>query len=146
MSNYQQPAYVDSKVLKILLEDKSKVPGRDYLVVDVRDSDYIGGHIPGGINIPSSELRDRLPTLIEEHKDVPQLFFHCALSQVRGPKAARRWSEALAAKTEEAGLAQNPAVHQQVNILRGGFGDWQRLYKNDKNLVVDYIAEYHEDY
>ena len=85
---------------------------------------------------------DRLPVLIEKHKDVPQLFFHCALSQVRGPKAARRWSQALATKEEE---TQTHST-QQVNILRGGFGDWQRLYKDDKNLVIDYEPEYHEDY
>ncbi|GJJ78858.1 hypothetical protein EMPS_11217 [Entomortierella parvispora] len=142
MSSHQQPTYVDSKVLKALLEDKSKIPGKDYLVIDVRDVDYAGGHIPGGVNIPSSELVDHLPTLIEKHKDVPQLFFHCAMSQIRGPKAARRWSEALANREVETQTRST----QQVHILRGGFGHWQRLYKDDKNLVIDYQPEYHEDY
>lgn len=37
----QQPVYVDSEVVKTLIEDKSKIPGKDYLVIDVRDDDYV---------------------------------------------------------------------------------------------------------
>lgn len=37
----QVPAYVDSDVVKALVEDKSKVPGKDYLIIDVRDDDYM---------------------------------------------------------------------------------------------------------
>ncbi|KAG0283215.1 hypothetical protein BGZ96_012409 [Linnemannia gamsii] len=153
MSTYTRPTFVDGNVVKDLLEDKSKVPGKDYLIIDVRDSDYAGGHIRGSVNIPSSELPEKLPTLIEEHKDVPQLFFHCAMSQIRGPKAANRWADALAARDEAAAevvateraaveAANKGTLKQQVNILRGGFGEWQRLYKDDKNLVEDYEAEY----
>ncbi|KAF9150466.1 hypothetical protein BG015_007731 [Linnemannia schmuckeri] len=157
MSTYTRPTFVDGDVVKDLLEDKSKVPGKDYLVIDVRDSDYIGGHIRGSVNIPSQELPEKLPTLIEEYKAVPQLIFHCALSQVRGPKAANRWAEVLAARdgasaaaaaevaaTERAAVeaANKGPLTQQVNILRGGFGEWQRQYKNDKNLVEDYEPEY----
>ncbi|KAG0378902.1 hypothetical protein BGX24_002457 [Mortierella sp. AD032] len=153
MSTYTRPTFVDGDVVKELLEDKSKVPGKDYLIVDVRDSDYIGGHIRGSVNIPSHDLPERLPTLIEEYKQVPQLIFHCALSQVRGPKAANRWAEALAARdetelaTEAAAVeaAKKSPLTQQVNVLRGGFGEWQRKHKDDKNLVVDYQAEYWVD-
>ncbi|KAF9354872.1 hypothetical protein BGX26_007257 [Mortierella sp. AD094] len=144
MSGHQQPAYVDSEVLKALIEDKSKIPGKDYLVIDVRDEDRVGGHIPGSVNIPSKELLDRLPTLVEEYQQVPELFFHCALSQVRGPKAARRWSDALTERVEE---TNQGTTSQNVSILRGGFGDWQRKYKDDKNLVEAYEVEYWtEDY
>ncbi|KAF9129649.1 hypothetical protein BGW39_003974 [Mortierella sp. 14UC] len=150
MSTYKAPTFVDGNVVKELLEDKSKVPGKDYLIVDVRDSDYIGGHIRGSVNIPAHELPEKIPTLIEEYKAVPQLIFHCALSQARGPKAAKRWAEALAARNEAELATEAAAVEaakeslltQQVNILRGGFGDWQRKHKDDKNLVVEYEAEY----
>ncbi|KAF9982539.1 hypothetical protein BGZ75_005982 [Mortierella antarctica] len=159
MATHQQPEFVDSDVVKAFVEDKTKVPGKDYLIVDVRDDDYVGGHIPGSLNVPSRELPDKLPVLIEEYKEVPQLFFHCALSQVRGPKAARRWSEALAerdtkleeaeAKTEAAAVeaANKGPLSQKVNILRGGFGDWQAKYKDNKTLVEDYEEQYWtEDY
>ncbi|KAF8926722.1 hypothetical protein BGZ58_010968, partial [Dissophora ornata] len=110
-----------------------------------------GGHIPGSVNIPSKELPDQLPTLIEQYKQVPELFFHCALSQVRGPKAARRWSEALEyrdsarlTETEAAAVevANRGPLSQKVNILRGGFDEWQRKHKDNKTLVEAYEAEY----
>ncbi|KAF9281833.1 hypothetical protein BGZ74_002264 [Mortierella antarctica] len=135
----QQPTYVDSHVLEELLKDKTKVPRKDYLIIDVRDADYIGGHIPGCLNIPAHDLPDQLPQLIEEYKNVPQLFFHCALSQVRGPKAANRWSQAVALAAE---TATTPAPAQKINILRGGFGAWQRKHKDNRELVEDYEEEY----
>ncbi|KAF9169349.1 hypothetical protein BGX21_010151 [Mortierella sp. AD011] len=143
MSSHQQLTYVEPEILKVIIQDKSKIPGKDYIVIDVRDEDRVGGHIPGSVNIPSKELPDRLPILIEQYQQVPELYFHCALSQARGPKAARRWSNALVER-EETGQG---AISQNVRVLRGGFGEWQRKYKDDKNLVEAYEAEYWtEDY
>lgn len=55
----------------------------DYLVVDVRDSDYEGGNIKGGINIPSEEFMLKLHQLIDDTQNVSKIIFHCALSQQR---------------------------------------------------------------
>lgn len=70
---------------KIIKSDKR--PGNDYLVVDVRDSDFIGGHIPNCRNAPSRTFLDTLDDLIHDTKDVPQVIFHCALSQSRSVTA-----------------------------------------------------------
>lgn len=32
--------YIEHNELKALIKDKTKVPGKDYLVIDVRDDDY----------------------------------------------------------------------------------------------------------
>jgi hypothetical protein len=66
---------------KIIKSDKR--PGRDYLVVDVRDSDFIGGHIPNCRHEPSTTFLDTLDDLVRDTKNVPQVIFHCALSQSR---------------------------------------------------------------
>jgi rhodanese-related sulfurtransferase len=59
-------------------------------VVDVRDDDYEGGHIKGCVHSPSASLLSGgVDQLREKLKDTPVVVFHCALSQVRGPKAAR---------------------------------------------------------
>jgi rhodanese-related sulfurtransferase len=60
-----------------------KRPGGDYLVVDVRDWDFIGGNIPNCRNVPSATFSDKLDGLVCDTKDVPQVIFHCALSQQR---------------------------------------------------------------
>ena len=61
----------------------SKLPRKDYLVVDVRDDDFIGGHIVNCLNSPSATFTDKLDDLVKDTKDVPQVIFHCALSQIR---------------------------------------------------------------
>lgn len=60
-----------------------KRPGEHYLVVDVRDSDFIGGNITNCRHAPSDTFLDNLDDLVREIKNVPQVIFHCALSQAR---------------------------------------------------------------
>ena len=62
---------------------------KDYAVVDVRDDDYHGGNIKGAHNSPASVFLAKVDDLVKQTQDVPLVVFHCALSQVRGPKAAR---------------------------------------------------------
>jgi rhodanese-related sulfurtransferase len=64
-------------------------------VVDVRDSDHIGGHIKGSSWVPTSELEARIPELIRLNRDKDQVVFHCMLSQQRGPSSALKFMRAL---------------------------------------------------
>ncbi|KAL2919235.1 Cdc25 phosphatase Ibp1 [Polyrhizophydium stewartii] len=125
--------YADQEELLALISDPAKKPGRDYLVVDVRGDDYAGGHIPGARNVPSNVLLENPDQQLQELGGVPVLFFHCALSQVRGPKCANRYAEALA----RAGRSGT----QQVKVLRGGFEQWQARFRGDPKLVEDWDAE-----
>lgn len=61
----------------------SAEPGKDYLIVDVRDDDFIGGNIKGAINCPSYSFQETVEDLVEKTKDVKTVVFHCALSQQR---------------------------------------------------------------
>jgi len=58
---------------------------KSFQIVDVRDDDYIGGHIPGTLNVPSRQFSSRVEDLIEELKGHDAVIFTCALSQQRGP-------------------------------------------------------------
>ena len=60
-----------------------KVPSKDYLVVDVRDDDYAGGHILNGQNWPSQSFMQKVDEFVEKTKNTKTVVFHCALSQVR---------------------------------------------------------------
>ncbi|KAJ2685496.1 Cdc25 phosphatase Ibp1, partial [Coemansia spiralis] len=113
-------------------------PGIDYLIVDVRDEDYHIGHIPGAVNVPAHDIRRRAGELIDEYQAVPLVVFHCALSQQRGPKSARIYSEIVQErlKTEQpdASLAR-----QTVQVLRGGFVGWaDRFLRSKPELVEDF--------
>lgn len=64
------------------------------LVVDVRDSDFEGGHIRGCLNRPAFNFdRDADVDEFIDHELTPGIktvIMHCALSQVRGPHCAQR--------------------------------------------------------
>ncbi|KAH8553594.1 Rhodanese-like domain-containing protein [Umbelopsis sp. PMI_123] len=92
MSSFTAPLVHDTEILQ-LLRNKSKIPKKDYVIIDVRDHDFAGGNIPGAVNVPSRHFIENVQNIIEDYKDVPQVFFHCALSQSRGPKAARIYNE-----------------------------------------------------
>jgi len=64
--------------------DIAPIP-KSFKIVDVRDDDYIGGHIPGTLNIPSRQFGSRVDDLVDELKDNEAIVFTCALSQQRGP-------------------------------------------------------------
>lgn len=88
-------------------------------VIDVRDSDYIGGHIKGCHNVPTNTLDYKIPELIRTLQDKDTVIFHCALSQQRGPSAALRYLR------EQRRKAQDGESKQQVYVLDRGFVGWQ---------------------
>ena len=97
-------------------------------VIDVRDDDYIGGHIKGAQNVPSSTLDYRMPELVRTLKGKEKVIFHCALSQQRGPTAARMYlREKDKAIAREEDQQVGSSGKQEVFILEGGFTQWQRV-------------------
>ena len=117
-------------------------------VIDVRDSDYIGGHIVNGINAPTHTHDYRMPELVRTLKDKEIVVFHCALSQQRGPSSALRYlrekerlqpinkitDDSKADRSAE-GVKADPTADgegivkngQTVYVLEGGFVKWQEV-------------------
>ena len=87
-------------------------------IIDVRDSDRIGGHIKSSQWIPINTLDYKLPELIRILKAKKKVVFHCALSQQRGPSAALRYARerAKVLKNEKGGQRGSPAG---VRLRRG---------------------------
>jgi rhodanese-related sulfurtransferase len=73
-----------SKETESSSSSSSSIP-KTFKIVDVRDDDYVGGHIPGALNIPSRQFPSRVDSLVDELKDNEAVVFTCALSQQRGP-------------------------------------------------------------
>lgn len=66
----------------------------DTCVLDVRDDDFRGGHIPGCLNIWSDEFADDddVDSIIQKHAlgQYKMIVVTCFMSQQRGPFCARR--------------------------------------------------------
>ncbi|KAF2156745.1 Rhodanese-like protein [Myriangium duriaei CBS 260.36] len=97
-------------------------------IIDVRDSDYIGGHILGCRNVPVHTHDTAMPELVRTLRSADIVVFHCALSQQRGPASALRYARERERKGEG----------QSVVVLEGGFSRWQELYGEDKELTEAY--------
>ncbi|KDN45415.1 hypothetical protein RSAG8_05002, partial [Rhizoctonia solani AG-8 WAC10335] len=123
------------------LMKSGKVSMKDYAVVDVRDDDFLGGNIVGCVRAPSSKYLTTVDDLVSKTKDVPKMIFHCALSQQRGPKAARIYAE-----TRNNRLNPGETPTQEIYVLRGGFTEFQRLFKGDPILVEKWRKEVWQGY
>ncbi|KAL1840074.1 hypothetical protein VTJ49DRAFT_809 [Mycothermus thermophilus] len=101
-----------SKILLAAQEAPAAAP--NIAIIDVRDDDYIGGHIKGSRNVPSRTLDYMLPTLVRQLQDKDTVVFHCALSQQRGPSAALRYirerERLLGAAAAAANKSANPTT------------------------------------
>ncbi|KAH6798821.1 Rhodanese/Cell cycle control phosphatase superfamily protein [Perilla frutescens var. frutescens] len=87
-------------------------------IVDVRDDERsYDGHIAGSLHFASDTFLDKLPNLVEATNAKDTLIFHCALSQVRGPKCARRFAEYLA-DAKDLGV-------KNIMVLERGYNGWE---------------------
>jgi len=149
----------------ILAEQAAATDNPTIAVVDVRDDDYIGGHIKGAQNVPSRQLDAMLPTLVRKLQDKETVVFHCALSQQRGPSAALRYirerqrlipsgevvsepsSNTSGADTKDGTTEDSKTrpVKQKVVVLDQGFVGWQEAYGTDERLTEEYRKELWED-
>ncbi|KAI0004556.1 Rhodanese-like domain-containing protein [Russula compacta] len=123
--------YISNDDLSEIIKSGQR-PGEDYLVIDVRDDDFIGGNITNCRNVPSVTLSNNLDNLVRDTKDIPRVIFHCALSQSRGPKAAQQYNDRLKQ------LRKDDDIPQEVLILSGGFTEFQEKFKDDPKLVENW--------
>ncbi|ORX33791.1 Rhodanese-like domain-containing protein [Kockovaella imperatae] len=129
--------YITADELAKILKAKPASDVKDIAVVDVRDDDFAGGNIVSAVNVPSSTFHDSVGGLVKRLEKCPSVVFHCALSQQRGPKAARIYAE-----TREASLSSPPT--QQIYVLRDGFTGFQSKFRNDPELVEKFNKYYHD--
>lgn len=99
------------------------------MIIDVREDDYEGGHIPESRNIPFYLLKsgERLSELYLEIcslKKPIKIIFHCMRSQIRGPSAARKFSRLL-----------SPSDPIEVLVLEGGFLEWRNQFASNTDLI-----------
>lgn len=109
---------------------KAQTPGVS--IIDVRDDDYIGGHIKGSQNFPVRTHDYKMPELVRTLRDQDIIIFHCTLSQQRGPGSALRYLrerrsmiDAGTIPKRKDGVDLDEA--QQVKVLNGGFSKWQQM-------------------
>ena len=80
------------------------------LLMKACTQDYAGLHIKGACNWPSGKWDEDTPEKLQASLplDTERIVLHCALSQVRGPKAARKYTALLVPGQSAASAAEHP--------------------------------------
>lgn len=77
--------YITAAQLSALIKSTSPTSSApSFAIIDVRDSDYVGGNIVGARRAPSEGFsQDKAGQLVQEMKalGVEKVIFHCALSR-----------------------------------------------------------------
>lgn len=137
MANVSDLKYVAVTTLREWMQKRVSASGDKFAIVDVRDSDYAGGHIKGCLHYPSGNFHNQLPELKQKliKLGAHDVVFHCALSQSRGPKAALRFMDEVSGSPHEF----------RVWVLKGGFTKWMREYGEDTEVTEDYDRRFWDD-
>lgn len=101
-----------------------------FQVVDLRSSDYAGGHIRGSMNLFPIDFTENIDSVVARLQHKRTVVFHCQHSLHRGPQCAYAYQKRIA----ELGRMQ------QVLVLRGGWNRWKELYGADPALCEDLLV------
>ncbi|EHK40254.1 hypothetical protein TRIATDRAFT_80524 [Trichoderma atroviride IMI 206040] len=101
---------------------------KDFLLVDVRRTDWEGGTVATSVNFPAQSFYQTRGAVYQLCKQagIKRVIFYCGSCGTRGPKCAGWFQEYL----DSVGEAEMKAV-----ILRGGVKGWQKTYNGQ---LMDY--------
>jgi len=129
------PNRIEADQVKDLLDAAEKAgptASKDFLLVDVRRTDFEGGTIKSSINFPAQSLYQTRPVIhrLCKQAGIRKIIFYCGSSNGRGPRSAGWMQDYL----NEIGEADMEAL-----ILTGGIKGWVKAYGG--NLMDWYDAK-----
>ncbi|GAA6063675.1 hypothetical protein JCM10212_000411 [Sporobolomyces blumeae] len=138
-------ASMTPRELKDLMEQQQVLEERDFLVVDVRRTDFENACIKGAINLPAHSFYPTLPALVPILSRYRQVFFHCQSSSGRGPRCAAWYQDYLndldastpsqsATEPPESGEGGEPL--SKAVVLEGGIKAWVKEFGDDETVTV----------
>ncbi|GAA5989456.1 hypothetical protein JCM10908_000481 [Rhodotorula pacifica] len=102
---------------------------KEFLVVDVRRTDFEEAFIRGAINLPAHSFYQTLPSLLPILSQYRSVIFHCQSSSGRGPRCAGWYQDAL----DEAGIKKEES---EAVVLTGGIKEWIKLFGEEEEVTV----------
>ncbi|PSS25899.1 hypothetical protein M430DRAFT_134786 [Amorphotheca resinae ATCC 22711] len=111
-----------------------KTVGKDFVLVDLRRTDYEGGTIHGSINLPAQSLYHTIPSLyaIFSAANIRHVIWYCGSSRGRGTRASGWFEDYI----KERGDSQMKSL-----TLEGGIKGWATAGKEYVELMDDYHEE-----
>lgn len=122
-----------SSITVSALRDKMKIQpdlnGRDFLVVDVRRTDFENAFIRGAVNLPAHSFYPTLDSLVPFLSSYKHVIFHCQSSSGRGPRTAAWYQDRL----NELGITKEKS---EGVVLTGGIKAWIKEFGVEDEQTV----------
>lgn len=113
--------HISSKQILSLYPEKIK----NYLIIDVRTSDYVGGHLINAHHIPINDYIT-IKNIVEDQKNI---IIYCMFSKVRGYETANKLTKDYPKKN--------------IFLLEGGFFQlFNNLIAKNKSMICDLDWKY----
>ncbi|KAG0633281.1 Rhodanese-like domain-containing protein [Tuber brumale] len=111
-----------------------KLPGKHFVLVDLRRNDHEGGTIKTSINLPAQSMHPSIPALytLFSSAGVSAIVFYCGSSQGRGSRAAS-WMQDYINEKGDNGM--------KSFALEGGIKGWVK----EGGKLLEMIDEYAEE-
>ncbi|KAH8119890.1 Rhodanese-like domain-containing protein [Phellopilus nigrolimitatus] len=124
------PDGISAEEVAHFIKAGTKAPGKDYIVIDVRRTDFENYAIPGALNLPAHSFYATRAGAVSVLSHIPLVIFHCqscGSATSRGRKVAAYYQDAL----DEKDIHTSKALY-----LEGGIKGWVEKYKEDGELTV----------
>lgn len=106
------------------------IHNENILLIDLREDDYIGGHIKNSVNIPANTFSNNIDRVLRLLDKYNYVIFYCQESLKRSPRCSNILLSEISDNKDK-----------QIYILEGGFYNWVKRFWNT-NLVEEYNDEY----
>ncbi|VUC22262.1 unnamed protein product, partial [Clonostachys rosea] len=119
---------IEPEEVKQLLDDDppaKRLDGkREFLLVDVRRTDWEGGTVSTSVNFPAHTLCPTRPAIYQLCKQagIKKIIFYCGSSNGRGPRCAG-WMQDYLNEVME--------TEMKALVLKGGVKGWQKKYGSE---------------
>ncbi|KGO36852.1 hypothetical protein PEX1_051950 [Penicillium expansum] len=112
---------------------EGKQAGKDFLLVDLRRTDYEGGTIQGSLNLPAQSLYPTIPTLysLVSNSSVKYVIWYCGSSAGRGTRASGWFADYLEDQHD---------TEVKSLVLSGGIKGWVVAGSEYTSLMDGYDA------
>ncbi|KAK2764555.1 hypothetical protein FQN54_009250 [Arachnomyces sp. PD_36] len=133
MAEESEPPHILASELRARFLAGQK-PGQDFILIDLRGSDFRGGTIHGSFNIPMQSVAFALPSLysLASAAGVPDVIWYCGSSCGRGLRGAALFADYV----KEQGSSTPRSM-----VLKGGINGWVESGKEYTDLIDGYEAE-----
>ncbi|KAK4176366.1 hypothetical protein QBC36DRAFT_187635 [Triangularia setosa] len=131
------PVKIASSEVAQLLQGRDELKPHEFLLIDTRRTDCIGGTIQGSLNLPAHSfylMRVMLYDLCKQ-AGIKRIIFYCGSSNGRGPRCAAWMQDYINSVSDGSGSDYESdtgcSAEMTMQVMAGGIRGWVKAHGGD---------------